>query len=98
MYRPPLKRRCMGRAPSQTSGAVMIDRVRETIARYLSGAIDADDLAAQMPDPWEIDRAGGDEAVRRLVMRVIGYVTEFQNGDSSEPRLRDRLRRPQPLP
>jgi hypothetical protein len=70
----------------------MIDRVRETIARYLSGAIDADDLAAHMPDPSELGRAAADETIRRLVLRVIGYVTEFQNGDSTEAELQDRLR------
>jgi hypothetical protein len=70
----------------------MIDRIRETLARYFSGEIDADDVAAFMPDPWELAEANADDDLRRLVLRIVGYITEFQNGNTSEPDLEARLR------
>jgi hypothetical protein len=91
MYRPHAKRRRMACSPSQTTGAVMIDRIREIVARYLSGDISADELEVQLPDGWEMDR-DGDEDARRLVLRIIGYVAEFQNGDLNEADFVDRLR------
>jgi hypothetical protein len=69
----------------------MLDRLRENVALYLDGKIDAVQLQQRLPDGWDTDQAGN-ATVTRLVLRVIGYLSEFQNGDLSEADLRDRLR------
>jgi hypothetical protein len=68
----------------------MLDRIRETVALYLAGRISANELPARLPDGWETDQAG-DEHAARLVLRILGYLAEFQNGTLSESDLRMRL-------
>jgi hypothetical protein len=64
--------------------------VRDQISLYVEGYLSADDLNDKLPDTSDLDEADG-EAVS-LVMLVIGYLAEYQNGDRLEESLRDALR------
>jgi hypothetical protein len=65
--------------------------VRDQIARYLATDISAVALEVSLPDGWDLDQAR-DPQLRRLVLTVLGYLSEFRNGDLSEDELRMRLR------
>ena len=69
----------------------MLDQLREDIALYLTDMIDADELQRRLPDGWETDQTG-DETITRLVLRILGYLSDFQNGNLGESDLTDRLR------
>src|SRR5215218_1581312 len=90
MYRPSLNRRWSGRAPTQTSGADMLEKVHDLVGRYLAAELSADELQVRLPDGWELD-GSEDRDARRLVLLIMGNLAEFSNGDLSEPQLRERL-------
>lgn len=69
--------------------------VRDTIALFVEGYITASDLNDRLPDGWDLDQAS-DPATTDLVMLVIGYLSEFHNGDLSEKSLREALARHAP--
>jgi hypothetical protein len=66
--------------------------VRDTIALYVEGYITVADLNGRLPDGWDLDEAA-DPATTDLVMLVIGYLSEFHDGDISEDLLRRALAR-----
>lgn len=68
----------------------MLDHVRASIIEYLAARFDADDLATRLPDGWELDESGTDEA-RTLTLRAMGYLAEYQRGDRTEADLRSVL-------
>jgi hypothetical protein len=68
----------------------MTEEIRDLIGRYLAGELSATDLARQLPDGWDLDESG-DRDARALVLRVVGSLSELQNGDLSEDGFRERL-------
>lgn len=64
--------------------------VRDLIALYVGGSVSMDELAAGLPDGWELDEAD-DSALARLVLRVVGMISEVQAGDRPEPLLKSDL-------
>jgi hypothetical protein len=68
----------------------MTEEIQAAVARYLGGRITVDELESGLPDGWEMDEKGDREA-RTLVLRIIGYLSEFRNGRLPEPVLRRKL-------
>jgi hypothetical protein len=69
----------------------MLDHVRSTIIEYLAGRFSADDLAARLPDAWELDEADASEDARTLTLKAVGCLAEYQAKDRSEAELRGAL-------
>jgi hypothetical protein len=69
----------------------MTDEIREQVDRYLAGEVDVDDLETSLPDGWQLDQSRDGDA-RRVVLRIMGALAEFRNGDLTESHLKDRLR------
>ncbi len=63
--------------------------VRDLIARYVAGSISAADLANALPDGGQLDDA--DETTANLVLRTMGYLSEYENGDLADHELRAAL-------
>ena len=68
----------------------MTEEIRDLLGRYLAGELSAGELGRALPDGWELDESG-DRAARALVLRIVGNLSEFQNGDLTETELRERL-------
>lgn len=64
--------------------------VRRLVSRYLSGLISVEELEHLLPDGWDLDEVGEDDA-RLATFHVMGAVAEFTAGDISEGDLRSRL-------
>jgi hypothetical protein len=69
----------------------MTEEIRDRLGRYLAGELSASELARELPDGWDLDEYG-DRDARALVLRIVGNLSEFQNGDLNEVELQDRLR------
>lgn len=69
----------------------MLDEIRDHVGRYLAEETSARDLATRLPDGWDIDQSSARDA-RQLLLRIMGYLAEFQNGDRDEDELREELR------
>ncbi len=65
--------------------------VRDLISRYVAASISVDELSDRLPDGWDLDEAGEPDATE-LLMRVVGYISEYQMGRRSESELRDALK------
>lgn len=65
--------------------------VRDSISRYVAGSITADALAQLLPDGWDVDEAD-EPRTTELVMRVVGYISEYDLDRRSEAELREALR------
>lgn len=65
--------------------------VRDLISRYVAELISIRDLSEGLPDGWDVDQAG-DPDTAELVMRVVGYLAEYERGTRSESQLREALR------
>jgi hypothetical protein len=61
----------------------MLEQVRTTLIEYLAHRLSAAQLADRLPDGWELDEAAEPEA-RRLTLKAIGYLAEYQQGDRTE--------------
>jgi hypothetical protein len=66
--------------------------VRESIALYVEGFITPGGLSDRLPDGWDLDEAS-DPGTTDLVMLVVGYLSEYQDGDLTEETLRRELAR-----
>jgi hypothetical protein len=64
--------------------------IRELIARYLAGDIDATELNDQLPDGWDLDEAD-DPGATELVLLALGFLAGYQSGDRDEDALRAML-------
>ena len=66
--------------------------IRDTIALYVEDYITAAELNDRLPDGWDLDQES-DPATTDLVMLVIGYLSEYHDGDLSGHELRQALAR-----
>lgn len=64
--------------------------IREAVSAYLDGSIDAGELNARLPDGWDLDESG-DQNAAELALLAIGYLAGYQAGDRSEDELRGAL-------
>lgn len=65
--------------------------VRDLISRYLAGSFAIEELQDSLPDPWDLEEAGEPDA-QRLVMRVVGLLSEVELGRMTEPTVRYSLK------
>lgn len=68
----------------------MLDEIHDLVGRYLGDEITAAELQVRLPDGWDMDRSG-DRDARRLVLLIMGHLSEFFNGDLPENELKERL-------
>jgi hypothetical protein len=61
------------------------------LVRYVAHVISAERLERDLPDGWDLDRQS-DADVRSLVLRTMGYLAEYRNGERSENDLRQAIR------
>jgi hypothetical protein len=64
--------------------------VRDSISRYVSELASVSDLSHQLPDGWALDEQN-DPQTTKLVMLVMGYLADYDNGHLNELELRQRL-------
>jgi uncharacterized protein (DUF2267 family) len=71
----------------------MFEQVKTTIIEYLAGLTTANELAVSLPDGWDFDEATeADREARRLTLRTLGSLAEYQRGDRTEAELDEALR------
>jgi hypothetical protein len=64
----------------------MLEQIRMSLVEYLAQRLTAAELARRLPDGWELDEAG-DSVARRLTLKAMGYLAEFQRGDRTDAEL-----------
>lgn len=64
--------------------------VRDLISRYVAESISVEDLSDGLPDGWDLDEANEPE-VKRLVLKTVGRIADYQRNALSENELRSLL-------
>lgn len=64
--------------------------VRDLISHYVADLITLEALGRGLPDGWELDRVDEPE-IKRLVLLIIGYLSEYERDNLTEAEIRRRL-------